>query len=417
MSQTSQTPAQQRISDLKVSGHLMTLQTGLFCVFYTPGQQPPTPAGLPGVRITRSPTQMAGQVDIVTFENDGWLGAASGAALVRVHSGTAQVMVTIYQEENSPHEAPRLQVVQLSAQAHAPAPAGGADVKAPTPIPAGVQAQAQAQHNNVPDQKPEIGAHIQRRGDVAVRLGEWMGQPGSNAWIEGFGVSPAEIISPADIEYQAVLGKGWLSPWVEGGQYCGSRGMALPILGLCVRLKGQAAKKFVCRLTATFTDGTKIGPLDTDAPIEADSLAPLEAFLLEIVPRGASGSKKGKASAVAANPAEAAADLAALLAEDVAKFEENEDDFDLFIEEEIEVPEVEAPRKRRGGRASAKAETQQVDEAPSSPRAKRGRKPAAAAQVSPAPSRKVAAAPSSRAKKAAVPKRGVGRGRKPGSRR
>ncbi|GAN59438.1 hypothetical protein ACI01nite_20250 [Acetobacter cibinongensis] len=419
MSQTSQTPAQQRISDLKVSGHLMTLQTGLFCVFYTPGQQPPTPAGLPGVRITRFPTQVAGQVDIVTFENDGWLGAGSGAALVRVHSGTAQVMVTIYQEENSPHEAPRLQVVQLSAQANAPAPAGAPAVKAPTPIPAGVQAQAQAQRNNAPAQKPEIGAHIQRRGDVAVRLGEWMGQPGSHAWIEGFGVSPAEIISPADIEYQAVLGKGWLSPWVEGGQYCGSRGMALPILGLCVRLKGQAAKKFVCRLTATFTDGTKIGPLETDEPIEADSLAPLEAFLLEIVPRNASASKKGKAAPVAANAAEAAADLAALLAEDIAELEDNEDDFDLFIEEEIDEPEAEAPRKQRGGRKPAKAQEQQIEETSPAPRAKRGRKPAAAAPVSPAPSRRKAApvAPSSRTKAAAAPKRGVGRGRKPGSRR
>ena len=52
----------------------------------------------------------------------------------------------------------------------------------------------------------------------------------------------AKGIAPEDIEYQAVLGRNWLSPWVEGGKFCGSRGMALPLLGLKVRLKGAAAK-------------------------------------------------------------------------------------------------------------------------------------------------------------------------------
>lgn len=51
MSQASQ----QRITDLKVTGHLMTLQTGLFCISHAAGQQPPTSAGLPGVRISLPP--------------------------------------------------------------------------------------------------------------------------------------------------------------------------------------------------------------------------------------------------------------------------------------------------------------------------------------------------------------------------
>jgi hypothetical protein len=38
----------------------------------------------------------------------------------------------------------------------------------------------------------------------------------------------AEGAQTGDIEYQAVLGRGWLSPWIEGGKFCGSRGMALP---------------------------------------------------------------------------------------------------------------------------------------------------------------------------------------------
>ena len=58
--------------------------------------------------------------------------------------------------------------------------------------------------------------------------------------IEGFGVHPRGEIGPDQIEYQAVLGRGWLSPWIEGGKFCGSRGMALPLLGLQVRLKDAA---------------------------------------------------------------------------------------------------------------------------------------------------------------------------------
>lgn len=269
---------QQRITDLKVTGHLMTLQTGLFCISHAAGQQPPTQAGLPGVRVSLSPTSAPGNVQIVTFEQDGWLGGRNNAALVRVLRGPAQVMITIYQEMTTQHPAPRLQVLQLSAEADSNS--NLQPVAAPTLAPA-----EPAKTSVAPQSKPEVGAHIQRRGDVTGMLGEWMGVPGSQSWIEGFGIAPTHLIKPEDIEYQAVLGKGWLSPWVESGQYCGSRGMALPILGLCVRLKGAAAKEFICRVTASFTDGTKIGPVDNGEPIEAESLAPLEAFLVEILPR------------------------------------------------------------------------------------------------------------------------------------
>ncbi len=125
---------------------------------------------------------------------------------------------------------------------------------------------------------------MQRRGDVLTRLGDWMGVRGSQNWIEGFAIAPSRFVELADIEYQAVLGKGWLSPWAEGGTYCGSRGMALPILGLRVRLKNDASERHEVRLSATFTDGTAIGPVDGTETAEAPSLAPLEAFLVEILP-------------------------------------------------------------------------------------------------------------------------------------
>ena len=83
-----------------------------------------------------------------------------------------------------------------------------------------------------------------------------------------------------------MLGRGWLSPWIEGGKFCGSRGMALPLLGLKVRLKGNAAKTHECSYSATFVDGSSVGPVPGGETCEAESLAALEAFQVVIRRRG-----------------------------------------------------------------------------------------------------------------------------------
>ncbi|MDR3538439.1 MAG: hypothetical protein P4L71_18230 [Acetobacteraceae bacterium] len=285
---------QGQIAELRVSGHLMTLDTGLFCVFQAPGGPLPDPAsGLPGVRISLPPG-LAGRpeaVTISTFRQDGWLSGA--AALVRVTDGPGQVLVTVYQSARQNAEAaPRLQVLRLSAE---PTDAGAAAAPPAAPAEAPVNAD------------PDIVAHVQRTGDVGVRIGEWVGVRGSKLWIEGFGVAPRPELPATDIEYQAVLGRGWLSPWVEAGKFCGSRGMALPLLGLKVRLKGAAAKKFDCTYSATFTDGSEAGPVAAGEACEAESLAALEAFQIEIHPKGVGPALPRKSPAkTAANPTPAA---------------------------------------------------------------------------------------------------------------
>jgi hypothetical protein len=267
-----------RVAELQVSAHLMTLETGLFCVFQTPGSAPPdTATGLPGVRITPAPG-MAGRpeaVSVSTFREDGWLSGT--AALVRVTDGSAQILVTIYQHKGM-DAAPRLQVLRLSGEPNGAAAAPAAAAPPPAP-PAAVQ-PAQ------PTANPDIMAHIQRSGDVGCALGQWLGVKGSGQWVEGFGLAPLDGLAPEDLEYQAVLGRNWLSPWVESGKFCGSRGMALPLLGLKVRLKGAAAKTLDCTYSATFVDGSASGPVTSGETCEAESLAALEAFQIVIHPRG-----------------------------------------------------------------------------------------------------------------------------------
>jgi hypothetical protein len=282
--------AQKLITELKVSGHLMTLDTGLFCIVHTPSRALDAAAGLPGVRISLPPGPMSRPeaVSISTFRPDGWLLGGGDAALVRVINGPAQILVTIYQSPKARDGAPNLQVLRLLEPAQ-PAPAAARPAEP-------AAAAGAAPPPQVAARVMEMVAHIQERGDVGAMLGEWLGERGSKKWIEGFGISPMHEITPADIEYQAVLGRGWLSPWVEGGQFCGSRGMALPILGLRLRLRGKAAETHEAFYSATFVDGTAVGPIAAGEACEAESLAAIEAFQVVIRRRGTAAEPPAQAA-------------------------------------------------------------------------------------------------------------------------
>ena len=260
--------AKQAVTELSVTGRLMALDAGAYCVFHAPGTAAADAAsGLPGVRISVPPAANGylGTVELAGFTDGGWLAGSDDAALIRIAGGPAQVLVTIYEMPGAGQKAPQLQVIRLSPDAPAPVPA---------PVPA-VSAT------------PEISAHIYGQGDVAGRIGAWVGDRGSKRWIEGFGLAPQNGITPGDIEYQAVLGRDWMSPWSEGGQFCGSRGMSLPLLGLRVRLRGAAANTLTVQVQGTFVDGTATGPVGDGELLQSPSLAALEAFRIEILPRAA----------------------------------------------------------------------------------------------------------------------------------
>jgi hypothetical protein len=262
------------VNELRVSAHLMALEPGLFCIVCNPSKAANGATGLPGVRVTLPPGSASRPeaVSISTFRDDGWLAPFGDAALVRVVGGPAHVLVTVYQAPNAPDgTAPNLQVLRLtdSSSVAAPAPAQAAPAAAAAP------------------KVMDMVAHIMGRGDVGGMLGEWLGAKGANRWIEGFAIGPAVAgLEPGDLEYQAVLGRDWLSPWVEGGQFCGSRGMSLPLLGLRLRLRGEAANKFDCSYSASFVDGTDAGPVSAGEACQSESLAALEALMVTITPRG-----------------------------------------------------------------------------------------------------------------------------------
>ncbi len=293
MSETAaEKPATKIVNELRVSAHLMTLDTGLFCIVSAPSKAADGVTGLPGVRVTLAPGP-AGRpemVTICTFRDDGWMTPFGDASLVRIHQGPAQVMVTVYQAPNAAEgSAPNLQVLRLSDTAVAPAP------RAPVaPVVTTALARPAAGGAPVAPKMMDMLAHIQGQGDVGCMLGERVGEPGSGRWIEGFAVAPTNGVAVADIEYQAVLGRDWLSPWVEGGQFCGSRGMSLPLLGLRLRLKGEAAEKFECTYSASFVDGSTVGPVPAGEPCESPDLAALESILIEVRAKGEAPAKPAR---------------------------------------------------------------------------------------------------------------------------
>lgn len=245
---------------MRVSANLMLLEAGIYCVFGAPGAAgPDAVTGLPAVRLSAAPGVAAGRVEIVGFGAEGWLAGHEDAALLRVVGGAAQVMVTVYQEAGSGQEPPKLQVLRVSG-------AGGVPAPAPAPPAAPIEAMA----------------HVYGVGDVGGRFGDWIGERGGRRWIEGFALQSLRLTVPGELEYQAVLGRGWLSPWADAGHFCGSRGMSLPVLGLNVRLRGAAAAAFDIEVSASFVDGTAVGPV-RQGPCEAPSLAALEAFQVVLV--------------------------------------------------------------------------------------------------------------------------------------
>jgi hypothetical protein len=128
----------------------------------------------------------------------------------------------------------------------------------------------------------EVVAHIQNVGDVEGKFGDWIGDRHSGRWIEGFRITPPQNVASEELLYRVVLGRDQLSPWSPSGSFCGSEGLALPLRGLCLTLRGQAAANYQCSYAATFVDGSMAGLTPGGQICAAATFAPLEAFQINL---------------------------------------------------------------------------------------------------------------------------------------
>jgi hypothetical protein len=241
--------------------------------------------GLPAARISLPPGPSGRRetVSINTFRGDGWLGLGDRPTLVRVVGERSPIMATLYWPgTDGPGGAPQIQIHRFSLDPSDTPPPDRPEPASPTidpvrppPPPAAARFQ-----------DPEVIAHVQDRGDIEGRIGDWIGMRGSGLAIEGFSLTPRLGLRPEDLDYRAMIGRDRMSPWLPGGQFCGSRGLGLPLLGFSVRLRGPAAARYELACFARFVDGAEAGPFAQDQICHADNAAPLEAFQIILRPRG-----------------------------------------------------------------------------------------------------------------------------------
>jgi hypothetical protein len=129
-----------------------------------------------------------------------------------------------------------------------PADAGGstaATVKIET-LTQGVAERAIGQHrlDDVDLQRLEVLGHVAGFGDVVVHEDEWIAGPNAPARIEGISINWPGKPEDLDIHYSVKLARPHAASGklTKVGGYAGTRGRALPILGINLELTGRRAR-------------------------------------------------------------------------------------------------------------------------------------------------------------------------------
>jgi GT2 family glycosyltransferase/glycosyltransferase involved in cell wall biosynthesis len=234
----------------------LALSPGFYAVTVLRGGRPqqPGPMTVPAIQVTTPPAS-ASLVETLSSHAGGWLTQPGDTVLLKV-SGPATILLTSYRSSQAPADTLEIQFSRVDGQQAAVAP------------------------------KFAIVAHIQGLGDQTFTGDDWAGAIGQNLWIEGFGIVPEEGLAPEEIEYKGVAANGWETPWFAGGALCGTRGQAMPLIGVGIRLRGAAAERFDCVYEASFVRGSRSGPARGGTVCRSDVIgAPLEGFRLSLAPK------------------------------------------------------------------------------------------------------------------------------------
>ena len=160
-----------------------------------------------------------------------------------------------------------------------------------------------------------IAAHIRTRGDMSFIDVPWAGRVAAGLWIESFSVRPLERFAAQDIEYKGLTGSGFETPWLSDEKMCGTKGLAVPLVGFAVRLKpSPATAAYDCEYSGYFQSGATVGPLRNGAPCRSTvANDPLEGLQIRLVKRLAvvQPAKPAAAKPAAAKPVSAARAAAA----------------------------------------------------------------------------------------------------------
>lgn len=110
--------------------------------------------------------------------------------------------------------------------------------------------------SSAPSRMVLIG-HLARLGDVSVESGEWLGGPELPTRIEGIEIRWPGHPRGLEFEYAVTIGTNGLHrlPTCQVGEFAGTKGRALPIVGLSFALGGNIAKLYRLKADCIFLGG------------------------------------------------------------------------------------------------------------------------------------------------------------------
>jgi len=300
---TEAMPAPEVISEegLSASVQVLPLPAGLY-LFSVKSAGPTAPhaanhLALPAMHVGLGPGMKPEQMQFMEGESGhgAWLFAATDQLVAKVAAGGATLILTSVRAPAG--EVLSIKVERLNARLDATL-AFSAPVPAVGPQPAsGLHADDAPRAAlfgspaaNLP-LSVQIGAHIRTRGDMTFADLPWAGRIAPGLWIESFSVRPLQQFGAGDIEYKGLTGSGFETPWVSDDQPCGTKGMAVPLVGFALRLKpSPAASGYDCEYSGYFRSGLTVGPLKNGAPCRSTvANDPLEGIQIRLVKHTATG--------------------------------------------------------------------------------------------------------------------------------
>jgi len=276
------------LSDVREQGmsasiQLLPLPQGLY-LFSVKAAAPFVPQSngeitLPAVHVGLGPGVRPEQVEFIAgpSTHGAWLFAPGDLLVTKVNQPGATLVMTSVRAPGG--EVLSIRVERLESRTEA------AD-RPPALAAAAVHASGAAEAK--PLVPVHIGVHVRSRGDMTFTDAPWAGRVAPGLWIESYSVRPQEGLAGSDLEYKALTGSGFETPWMSDEKMCGTKGMAVPLVGFAVRLKsGASAAGYDLEYSGYFQSGVTVGPLRNGAPCRSTvANDPLEGIQVRLLRRG-----------------------------------------------------------------------------------------------------------------------------------
>ena len=279
----------QSVGEFQTSAYVLQLPVGLYLISLRPTQGLPNEQNLifPGVHITTAPDTETQNIKFMvapTMKGQ-WLNTPEDLIIACV-SEDAKIVVTSMRTGGAP--APSIDIEKIKSSNNTKANSN--EIRSNNTNIFSVDNTALNSNQPTIQYDPALGlpieilAHIRHQGDKQFINTPWAGRLGKGMWIESFNVNPLEYLSANDIEYKALTGSGFETPWISNAALCGTKGMSIPIVGFAVRLKQNSrTAELQCEYSAIFYSGTVVGPFKNGKPCRSNiSGDPIEGIQIRI---------------------------------------------------------------------------------------------------------------------------------------